>query len=190
MFTASVSLSSVSPYSQSKYPNVPKDKNEDDHAYEERIWRLRCHTNGNGQIVIPAMAFKKSLMEAALYRADKIKGKGMKTWGAKFKAGVLVVDDLPIDHKVADIQGEWLFMDAQGNAKAGKRVMRCYPVIPQWEGTLAYHVMDDTITEEVLETHLKTAGLLIGIGRWRVINGGLYGRYQVDDVKYGKIGIV
>jgi hypothetical protein len=44
--------------------------------------------------------------------------------------------------------------------------------------------VDDTITEEVFKSHLQQAGQLIGIGRWRPRNNGMYGRFVVNSMTW------
>ena len=44
-------------------------------------------------------------------------------------------------------------------------------------------MVDETITKDVLLKHLEQAGNFIGVGRWRPINGGMYGRFAVKALK-------
>ena len=59
-----------------------------------------------------------------------------------------------------------------------------YPVIPHWKVTVVFHVLDEVVTEKVFSAHIKEAGRFIGIGRWRVRNNGLYGRFQVNSITW------
>ena len=60
MKTATCTLASVSPYSQSRsYSHeVEKLSKESHEAYEERTWRNKCHTDKDGHVVIPPMTSK------------------------------------------------------------------------------------------------------------------------------------
>lgn len=179
-------LKSLSPFSQSRFHNVPKLPKEADDDYEKRTWREHCHTVSveDDRIVIPPMMFKNSLAAAAAFLSMKIAGKGQQTWTKHFEAGVLCVDHMVLPIRKSEVKGEWLFLNADGKKGGGKRVLRCYPLIPQWEGDVIYHIMDDLITEKVFRDHLVQCGQLIGIGRFRPRNGGYYGRFTVEDLKW------
>jgi hypothetical protein len=74
--------------------------------------------------------------------------------------------------------------NADGKRGSGKRVWRMFPEVPEWSGELVVHVLDSTITLDVFERHLRCAGQLIGIGRFRPRNGGHYGRFTVEKVTW------
>lgn len=182
MKTAIATLESISPYSQSRYHEEPKKEKEAAGDYEERTWRSRMHINNEGYVYIPPITFKKCLEEAAKYLAIQIPGKGKSQYTKHFEAGVIVEEPIVLPIKAKDVQGEWLFMFANG--KNGSRVMRCYPIIPQWGGDVTFHIADDTITEDIFKRVLEGAGMFVGIGRWRPRNRGLNGRFIVKSVKW------
>lgn len=185
MKTAIAHLVSVSPYSQSKFVQTPKLDKEAHDEYEKRTWRDRCHTMPDGRIFIPPMAFKKALTEAASFSPKKIKGRGAATYAKHFKAGVLVTDGLVLPDKKDKIEGEWFFMHAQPSlGDRSPRVLRCYPVIRQWEGTVKFFLLDDTLTQDVFAETLTEAGNFIGIGRFRPKVGGFYGRFRTESIEW------
>lgn len=164
--------------------NQRKSKKETHAKYEERIWREKCHTNGDGVIVIPGIAFKRSIETAARFLSVKIPGKGNATYTKHFKAGILVTDSLSIKVKKKDVECEKVFMDIGG--KKGSAAMLSFPIVREWCGFLSYYIIDDTIGKEIFEQHLREAGDFIGVGRWRPENGGLFGRYSVEKIKWVK----
>lgn len=180
---ATAKLRSVSPYSQSRMHRDEKLDKESADDYEKRTWRSRLHVE-NGKVFIPPMAFKNCIAEAAEFLSVKIKGKGQSTWSKHFRAGILVLEGLQLPDPPEKIVGEWFNMNADGKRGSGKRVPRCYPIIPAWEGVVTFHVFDDTITEDAFTYHLNEAGKFIGIGRFRPRNGGLNGRFEVLSVKW------
>ena len=184
MKTAVAVLESVSPYSQSRYFQVDPLPNEGKDDYERRTWRNRAHVNDSGLVFIPPMAFKNCLSEIARYLGMQIPGKGKSTYTKHFEAGVLVTDPLVLDVKEADIKGEWLFVPADGKRGSGKRVTRCFPVFPKWSGNVTFHILDETVTQDVFRHHLEQAGAFIGIGRFRPRNNGYYGRFKVAGLKW------
>ena len=179
MRTCVAHLKSVSAYSQSKYIQTPKKDKELAKNHEERTWRERCHVDPSGHIFIPSTAFKNCVSDAAKYLSIKIPGKGNQTYTKHFEAGVMVMDPLVLPIKLKEVTGEWLFVPSDGKRGGAKRVMKCFPLIPSWEGEVTYYVLDETITADVFEQHLEQAGKFIGIGRFRPRNNGFYGRFKV-----------
>lgn len=184
MRTATVTLKSISPYSQSRYHGTEKQDKEIARDYEKRTWRERQHADENGQVFIPPMAFKNCLSEAAKFLSIQIPGKGKATYTKHFEAGVLVTDALTLPDRKDEVEGEWLFVPSDGKRGGGSRVEKCFPVIRNWSGDVTFYVLDETITPEVFEDHLRQAGQFIGIGRFRPRNNGFYGRFDVEKVAW------
>lgn len=184
MKTAIATLHSISPYSQSKHYDVDKLPKELPKDFEKRTWKERCHVNTDGNIFIPPMAFKNCLSEIAKFLSVQIPGKGKATYTKHFEAGILVMDPLVLPIKKDEVQGEWLFVPSDGKRGGGSRVDKCFPVIHEWNGKVTFHILDETITEDVFVQHLKEAGNFIGIGRFRPRNNGFYGRFAVDKVEW------
>jgi len=184
MHTATVTLKSISPYSQSRGHFTEKLNREAPDDYEKRTWRERLHANERGNVFIPPMAFKNALSEIAKFLSVQIPGKGKSTYTKHFEAGVLVLDALELPIKKADVPGEWLLVPSDGRRGGGSRVRRCFPVIQSWKGEVTFTVLDDTITKDVFERHLRDAGSFIGIGRFRPRNNGYYGRFEVEKFRW------
>ena len=179
MKTYKAHIKSVSPYSQSKVVTAEKLAKESADDYEKRTWRNRLHVDENGTVFIPPMAFKNCLAEAAKYLSIQIPGKGKATYTKHFEAGLLIMDPVSLGISKDSALGEWLFVPADGKRGGAKRVMKCFPVIRQWEGDVIIHVLDETITKDVLRQHFEEAGRFIGVGRFRPRNNGYYGRFEV-----------
>ena len=184
MRTATAYLKSISPYSQSRHYDTAKLNKERPDDYETRTWRDRMHATELGYVFIPPMAFKNCLSEIAKYLGEQIPGKGKSTYTKHIEAGVLVLEGLTLDVKKENVPGEWLFVPADGKRGSGKRVRKCFPLISEWAGQVQFHILDDTVTEEVFEKHLDQAGKFIGIGRFRPRNNGYYGRFSVERVEW------
>lgn len=186
MRTATATLQSLSPYSQSRYHDEPKLNKEGADAYEIRTWRSRQHV-ANGTVFIPPMAFKNCLDEAAAYLGAELKipGQGNARYTKHIESSVLVLDGLDLGLNPEEVPGEWLFMNSDGKRGGGKRVKRCYPRIDKWSGDVVFYVGDDTITTEVFERVLTTAGQFVGIGRFRPRNRGFYGRFEITKIVWG-----
>lgn len=184
MKTATCHLRSVVAYSQSRAHGVPKEDREASDAYERRTWREKLHYGQSGEVFIPPMSFKNCLSEAAKYLSRQIPGKGKTTYTKHFEAGVLVTEPVMLGIQKDDVDGEWLFLPADGVRGSGKRVWKCFPVIPEWSATVEFAVFDDTVTKEVFTDHLAEAGRFIGIGRFRPRNNGYYGRFVIDKITW------
>ncbi|MEX3859611.1 hypothetical protein AB3X94_37105 [Paraburkholderia sp. BR10923] len=184
MKKAIATLTGISPYSQSRHYITEKLNKESARDYEARTWRDRLHVDGEDFVIIPPMAFKNCLSDAARYLAVQIPGKGKTTYTKHFEAGVLVVEPLRLPFKKKDVAGEWQFVPSDGKRGGGSRVDKCFPVIHTWSGDVEFLVLDDTITRDVFEYHLKQAGNFIGIGRFRPRNNGFYGRFRLDGLKW------
>lgn len=177
-------LESVSPYSQSRHYDVPKLPKELHKDYEARTWRNRCNADKDGNIFIPPQAFKGCVETAARYLSMQIPGKGKATYSKHFKSGILVAEGMTLPVTQEKVAGEWHFVPSDGRKGGGSRVMKCFPIIPQWSGEVTYYILDDIITPDVFEKHLKEAGNFIGVGRFRCENGGYYGRFKIISLKW------
>jgi|TARA_R110000803_G_scaffold38422_3_gene83000 hypothetical protein len=176
-----VHIQGMSDYSQSKLHETPKLNKETADDHENRTWREKCSTDKEGNVKIPAMAFKLSLAAAAKKLGLQIAGRGKSTYTKYFEADVICEDDrglsLPINK--ADISSVRLPQNSDGVRGSGKRVFRTFPIVDGgWEVHATFSIMDDTITPDVFEEVFEAAGFGIGIGRWRPQNGGLNGRFK------------
>jgi hypothetical protein len=167
--------------------DAPKKDKETWDKYEERTWREKCTTDDDGQIVIPAMAFKQALDKVARRLGDQIPGKGKSTYTKHFEGGVICEADVPIGHRKDTVPSITINANSDGKRGSGKRVKRTFPQVASWKGTARFAVLDDTITQEVFERHIAEAGRFIGIGRFRPENGGLNGRWKVEECRWSEI---
>lgn len=192
MIKAIVNLKGLSPYSQSRpILDIEKKPKESANDFEKRTWREHTHVNGNNEVIIPPMALKLSLQEAATRSENKVPGKPRGTWTKYFKAGVLVIDENIVisqddkPYRKEDVLQEKCFMPSSGSNSGGRRVEKSFPVIPAgWTAKAEYLIIDHTITKDVFEEVVKISGQLIGIGRFRPTNGGLYGRFAAEVESY------
>lgn len=184
MKIARVSLKSIAPYSQSRHHATEKMDQEGSDDYEKRTWRGRMHVTEDGYVFLPPMAFRNCLSEAAKFLSVQIPGKGKSTYTKHFEAGLLIMDPIILPLRADEVEGEWLFVPADGKRGSGRRVYRCFPKILSWAGDLTIYVLDETITQQVLRYHLDKAGQFIGVGRFRPRNNGFYGRFEVTGMRW------
>ena len=81
--------------------------------------------------------------------------------------------------------GNRMFVPSDGVAGSGKRVFRTFPTVADgWECVVEFLIMDDIITQPVFQKHLTMAGMLIGVGAFRVRNGGVMGRFKSEILSW------
>lgn len=184
-------LSSRSPMSHSQFVLREKPDRMLHEEWEEEIWRDRMHVDKKGNVIISESMVKKTLDSAAQYLSMKVKGKGQATYSKHFFGGVMVEEPIVTNCKLKDVEAEPVMCGAQGQkgGTGGSMVKRIYPRVLEWKGTLKALIVDEIITEDVFTKHLQTAGLMIGFGRWRPRNGGIYGRFGIDSIKFESIPI-
>lgn len=191
MKTLTVKLRSAAPYSQSRYYIRDLEQGESNDDNYRRTWREHLHADGEGNVFIPPNSLKNCLSEAAKFMSISVPGKGKATYTKNFEAGVLVTQPAMLGVKKPDVQMEALFLPADGRRGGPKRVMKYYPIIPEWETEAEFIILDETVlqssakdkTRTVFQDVLEGAGRFIGLGRFRPRNNGYYGRFDVVSIK-------
>ena len=201
IITAMVELVGSSEYSQSRYldvaefPKLDKEKGDD---YDERIWREKgwWSKNQNGQEVmyIPGMQVKNCLENISKYLGDKIAGKGNSTYPKHFKAGIMVskpfqlTGNLIIDgttYPNRQILKDYVSKEVSfPTTKSGNRVKTRSPIVHNWRAVGEINILDQVITPKIFENYLIQAGWFTGLGRYRVGNGGSYGRFILGSISF------
>lgn len=181
-------IESTAPYSQGRHydkEEAPElsDKEAKD-AYEARTWRHRLHVTKEGFVEIPGTAFANALKEATKRLKLKVPGKGRVEFTKYFVAGVMCTKGIVLPVKPEDVQCDRLFVPSDGTTGGGKRVFRHFPRIDQWSGEVMFYIFDDVITEDVFRQALESAGILVGIGRFRPERNGFYGRFTVKKIDW------
>lgn len=186
MHTLTVTLKSAagSKYYQSAPLDVPMLDQELYDAYDERVWKHRAHAMPNGHIFIPPSAFKNCLNSAPKYLGMKIPGRRGATYTRHIVSGILVVEPLILPVTLDTLEGERLFVPADGKPGGSRRVFRRFPFVPEWSGVVQFQVIDDILDEFVVRKHLEVAGQSVGIGAFRPENRGWSGRFVVVDSKW------
>jgi hypothetical protein len=204
VLTASVRVTGLSPYSPSA--PLPEEfskpgKNETFDQLDARVWRLRIWANELGEVFHPAAYYKKCIDGAAALTKRKVKGAGNQTFAQQIRAGVMLLEDVPIflpqtpeeilrkspkmPILTKDVVGQRFYVSSTGDSRGGgKRVFKTYGMIPRWQAEFRLRIVNETITPEIIETYLQEGGMLQGIGRWSPRNGGNNGRFAVDSCEW------
>jgi len=181
MKTVRATIEGISPISFSAPIQSIKSTGESHDAFEQRTWRERLHVDSDGMVFIPPGAIKNCLSDVAKYLSESVPGKRNATYTKFFEAGVMVIAPVGLGVKGAEVEGERLFVPADGKRGGGKRVWKTFPVIRKWGGGVEIHIVDPVLIDkpEKVKEYLEHAGKFIGLGRFRPRNNGFYGRFQV-----------
>ncbi len=186
MRTAHATLESISPYSQSTFFTSTKKEKETHDDFEKRCWRERMHVDASGIVYIPSMSLKYAIDEACKRLALQVPGEGKTRYTKFFEAGYFLANPPSLGIKAEDVEGEWLWVSSTGKKgkDGGTRVRRCFPTMPKWKAECEFILLDDKIPEDVFLKCLESAGLFVGIGRFRPENQGYYGRFKVAGINW------
>jgi len=211
MLQVTFTLAGVSDLMFSKYVAEKKRDDETHDQHERRTWPQKVAVTDDGQCFLQPFALKNCLESAAKWLSLKIPGERNKTFTKRFLSGILVSEKLLltnakgkpltmgdvstrlmervstgiVDH--GDIDPMELFVPSDGVRGSGKRVIKVFPTLHEWQAAAEIVVFDNKITEEVMHRHLEAAGKFIGLGAMRAGNGGINGRFSVEDLKAEKV---
>lgn len=185
--TATVTITGLSPLSQSRQHDAPMLDREDRGDYDKRTWREKLNVqtiDGRKTVVIPAHGLHQCIASAAQYSKRQIPGHGKSTWTKHFTSGISIPEDAPLGVDPADVQCVVISANVDGKRGSGKRVTRRFPIIPEWSTTFEVWILDPIITEEVFREMVDIAGMFIGLGRFRPQNGGTNGRFKLANLAW------
>lgn len=184
---ATVTLQSLSPYSQSFKHSDPALDGEGKDDHDKRTWLSKAHFSKEGTLIIPAVAMHQAITAAAKYSKRQIPGQGKATWTQKFKSGIILSEDIDTGIRKEDVSFVDVQCDAKGMTGAAKSTLvpRRFPQVPEWHATFDVWIVDPIITRDVFSEMVDIAGLFIGIGRWRPeMNGGMNGRFRIEKLDW------
>lgn len=185
---ATITLTGITPLSQSRQHDAPKLDGESAGDYDVRTWREKLNTdtrNGKRVVVIPAHGIMQCLTAAAKYSKRQIPGQGKATWTQKFAAGIAILEDPAIAGiDPAEVEGITISANADGLRGSGKRVPRRFPIMREWSTTFDVYILDNVITQPVFTEMVGIAGMFVGLGRFRPEKGGTNGRFRMTAIDW------
>jgi len=177
-----------------KHVSEPKKDDETHDQHEERTWQQKVRVTGDGQCYLQPFALKNCLESAARWLALKIPGERSKTYTKRFTSGILVVEKLLLSNgdgkplTMDKVDPVSIFVPSDGKRGGPKRVPRIFPTIyAPWSTDAEIHIFDNKIVKDVLLRHLDAGGKFIGFGSMRVENGGINGRFSVENLEVNEI---
>jgi hypothetical protein len=159
----------------------PQDKGRDPAAWEREHFRERCYVapvaedvSDREQLVIPARAIKKALVQACKFMVRKPKGVSFKSYAPFIESAALVPHDALLDVDLAAVIPFSIVVNldpSKGNK--GPRGPRTRPMIPlPWCATGEVIVFDQILSEDVLQEIAERAGKQVGLLDGRAIDFG------------------
>lgn len=157
--------------------------------WDAEQWKTRAYWDESGHMMIPGIAFKRSIEEASRYNPKILKRQS--TYTALFESSLIVMNDIILPATMDTVEGVSLYLPSDGKRSSARgakstRVWRKYPTVKQWSGEITFTIMDDRITEEIFKQAVKDAGMFIGIGTWRPQRGGMNGRFDAKVLSFVK----
>ena len=179
-----VKFKSLSPVLFCHIEGEERKQGEEPAEFDKRIWKKRAHYNEEGKVVIPGYMIKTTLEPAAKLLGRRVGGKKMGKSLAHYLRLIRIDGDVLTNTTEDNLKGVMAFVSSNGKPDGGK-VMRIYPKIDRWEGTLTLSYLDlGTLNDDIVMEHLEVAGSCVGIGHWRpgAPSCGSYGRFSAEKV--------
>lgn len=165
-------------------PVFEKRRSDETHEQlEERVWREKVRQTASGAVYIQPFALKNALEAAGSRLNMKLTGKA--TYTKLFRQGIVINDEIILHDMtgkpltIDSVRPIMMFVPSDGKRGSGKRVMKIFPQVMEWQASVEILCFDNRLTEDVVRAHLEEAGKFIGFGSMRVENGGVAGRFAV-----------
>ena len=184
MKTAICKLKSLTPVTFGKFHQEEKLPKELHDAYEKRTWKAKAHYTDAGRVKIPGAMIGNCIRESAKFMSLQIPGKGKATYTKHFDSGIIITNDIDTGLTREQLQGDVRHVPSDGRPGGTTRVIKVFPIVPEWHGDIVVKIGDDIITSDVFEQVVRNAGNLIGIGTWRPRNRGMNGRFELVSMKW------
>lgn len=195
MLRCKAELIGMTPLGYSAFIRSKRGLDEPHDAFEERTWKERLHSNGDGVAIIPPMNLKNCMRDVAQHLGERVKGKGMATYSKHFKSGIMVTDNMTVcdrNWKPVPVDAVEKFshmVPSDGKTGGGKRVLKHFPMIREWQTRCEFFVIDPVIiaVPAKVEAYLRHAGKFIGIGFFRPARSGNWGMWDVKKFEYAEV---
>lgn len=182
-----VTIKGVTPYMQDRMDDVKLEQwvknrgmiHEHADASKEDATRAEfaCYRNEQGKCYLPADHLRGAFINAGSYVKAKVGGrsKSMKVIVAAMftvlPEQIIIPDYNAIDKRSA----------VNRNVKA--RIIRIRPKWNDWQVTFTLQIGENSITIETIKSIIEHAGNYVGIGSFRPTSNGMFGRFELIDIK-------
>jgi len=183
-----VKIKGVTPYMQHRMDDVKLEEWEktrglvierDDVAKEDQVRaEFHCYRDlKNNKCYIPAEHLRGSMIIAGTYVKGKV---GAQTKSMKSTVAAMFAID---KEKIYLPNYDEIDKRSAVNKNVKARIIVIRPKWTDWEVEFVLNVDNDTLTSETVEKIITYAGQYVGIGSFRPINNGMFGRFEVKEFK-------
>lgn len=162
--------------------NIIKELKKDELEENElKNWKMKAEIS-NGNAIIPPEWIIGCLVNAA-------KETRIVPWFAttksqtytKYISNIKISPGKPIiAGKANDLKRKEAMLSSQGKSNRGGKVLRCHPILEEWNATFELIDTVERMKKEELEKLLAWGGAAVGIGDQRIFN---FGRFEVKNIK-------
>lgn len=162
--------------------DIHKELKKDELEENERTnWKMKAETK-NGNAIIPPEWILSCLVNAA--KETRIVPHFATTKSQTYTKYLSNVRINPgkeiVAGKSSDIKRKDAMLSSQGKSKMGGKVLRCHPILEEWN---AKFILIDTLgrmKQDELKTLFEWGGQAVGIGDQRIFN---FGRFDIKSIK-------
>lgn len=155
----------------------PIHENKNASIEDAKRAEFACYRHENGKCFIPADQLRGAFINAGSYVKAKVGGrsKSMKV----IVAAMFTV--LPEQIFVPDY--DTIDKRSAVNKHVKARIIKIRPKWNNWEINFILQVGENSITIETIKSIIEYAGNYVGIGSFRPTNNGMFGRFELVDIK-------
>lgn len=181
-----IKIDGVTPYMQHRMDDIKLDQWEKvrgpiherpEVSHEDAVRaEYHCYRSADGPCYIPADHLRGAFIAAGSFVKAKVGGrsKSMKTIVAAMFT--ISPDEIHLpEYDTIDKRSA-----VNRNVKA--RVIVVRPKWTQWGASFTLIVDEDSITTQTITQIIEYAGKYVGIGSFRPVNNGLFGRFNLDSI--------
>ena len=188
MYIARFDMIGISDLMFGTHVTEQKKTSETHVQFEQRTWKQKVLVTPEGQVFINPFALTNGLEVAGKFLGKKIPSARGATYTDRIRKGTQTVGKLLLTNakgkslSIDDIEPVPLFVPSDGKRGSGKRVDRIFPTVHDWRVIgAAMYVYDGKIDDETTHEHLVAMGKFVGFGSMRVENGGVNGRFLIEN---------
>jgi hypothetical protein len=136
-----------------------------------------CYRNAEGRCYIPADHIRGALIAAGSFVKAKVGGrsKSMKT--------IVAAMFMPVPEQITMPDYDAIDKRSAVNRNVKARVITVRPKWTKWEASFVLQVDEDSIAKEAIQQIIEYAGKYVGIGSFRPVNNGLFGRFELTKIE-------
>ena len=160
---------------------LKKDELEDN---ELKNWKMKAEINNGDAIIPPEWIIGSMVNSAKETRIIPWFATSKNQTYTKYIANIRVSPGKPIiAGKADDLKRKDALMSSQGKSNMGGKVLRCHPILENWNTSFTLIDTVGRMKKEELEKLLNWAGMAGGIGDQRIFNFGRFDIVSVREVK-------